>query len=251
MITNEKEYQNRQAQAKKFEQALGEFAKYAKQHPEIDPRILRAREDSLITLLFRIRQELKDYEVQALALEAKKYPEGSSKRIIYLTRLSNEIQKSNQLHFENIENLPPDIAQDIFHQALDEVIGDIFREIDAYNPDKGTVLEWVKSLLKQRLFNAFRENINLQAEPEPDYHNWNELESDIQNDLTGKLKKIHLPNYPEINLQKLAEDRLMGKTWREISEQLPPKISQKDSQKEISEFYPNNVVSLWANKDAA
>lgn len=64
MIINKQEYQIRKAQAKNFEKALKEFHEYPTKNSEIDPRLLKAEEDVLQTLLTRLKVEINEYEAK-------------------------------------------------------------------------------------------------------------------------------------------------------------------------------------------
>ncbi|MCA2621345.1 MULTISPECIES: hypothetical protein [unclassified Microcystis] len=150
MVLNEKGYELRKAQAQEFEEAIVEFSDYAIQHPEIDSRLLKARENSLRTLLARINTELAEYEdkqLESLALAAKNYPKSSQERYKSLTKLTNTIQYSNLVKSQNIYSY----SSDIFSMAWQQTLIQVFDKIDQYNPNKETVLQWFLSLLRFRL----------------------------------------------------------------------------------------------------
>ncbi len=147
MVLNEKGYELRKAQAQEFEKAIAEFSDYTIQHPEIDSRILKARENSLRTVLARINTELAEYEdkqLESLALAAKNYPKISQQRYKSLTKLTNKIQESNQVQNQNIYSSSLDISGIAWQQTLKQV----FDKIDQYNPNKETVSQWFLSLFK-------------------------------------------------------------------------------------------------------
>ncbi len=99
--------------------------------------------------------------IDNLALEARHYPPKSRERVIYLTKLFQEIQKSNQLRCKNTNNLSFNIYQEVFNNALQQTFLEIFKKIDEYNPEKGAFLGWVKSFLRYRCIDAWNEYFNL------------------------------------------------------------------------------------------
>lgn len=96
-----------------------------------------------------------------LALEARHHPPKSRERVICLTKLIQEIQKSNQLRCKNSKNQPFSIYQEVFNNALQQTLLEIFKKIDEYNPEKAAFLAWVKSLLHYRCLDAWNEYFNV------------------------------------------------------------------------------------------
>lgn len=62
MIRNARECRITKAQAEKFERGLEEFDPRPSAHPNVHPRLIKARRDAMASQLEALRQEIKEYE---------------------------------------------------------------------------------------------------------------------------------------------------------------------------------------------
>ena len=185
-----------------------------------------------------------DEQLKQLAILAQQYPPLTSKRQIALTSLVQEIMKSERLchpyryQFTNR-------YEEIYEEALQELLFYICQHIEKYSPERGSVMAWCNVLLERRFF---REAIpKVLDKPGMQKITLSELDSFapieeppvlaeilqeyIDLDPDNLFKNEHIKNYPQANFQALAKQRILGKSWKEISAESGLKIAT------VSSFY--------------
>jgi hypothetical protein len=196
-----------------------------------------------------------DVFLQQLALTAQQHPHLSPQRQLALTKLVNTVVQSNRLGHPQKWQFSVDVYEDIYNEALQELLLYICKNIDKYNPERGSVIVWVNFLLQQRFFkeavrkffgqqnithitDTHLENLALPEEPE----DITKILIDcIKLDPEGIFKKEHIKEHPQANFQALAQQRILGKSWKEIAAQYNLKIPT------VSCFY-YRCLDKFANK---
>ncbi len=178
-----------------------------------------------------------DQQLCQLAAKACEYPRGSLERQRQLTQLVILVQQSGKLwRGGNAE-------REHYEEALQETWLYICHNIEAYNPERATVITWINSRLQWKLRHVSEkvmternrrvhpmqnaegeisdpvENI---AAPEPsnppssilqNIRQWVQRES-------MKLRRVHVRDRPDINCQVLILSRLPPeKTWEQLSQE--------------------------------
>lgn len=184
-----------------------------------------------------------DEQLKQLAQVAQKHSPQSLERKLALRQLVNGILTSGRLcrpqsgYFSGV-------YEDIYDEAVQELLLYVCKNIDKYNPERGEVMAWVNVLLERRFFKEaiprFIDDKYIRIEP-PDL---DKIASPISNpslaeiikqcielDSENIFKKEHIENHPRANFQALAMRRLLGKTWKDIAEEFDIKIST------VSRFY--------------
>lgn len=171
-----------------------------------------------------------DEQLKQLAISAQHYPPLTSKRQLALTLLVQAILKSGRLcHPYRHQFL--NRYEEIYEEALQELLFYICQHIDKYNPERGSVMAWCNVLLERRFFKeaipkvldkqgiqkmSLSELDNLASPEEPPVLT-EILRECIEADPENLFKREHVENHPEANFQALARQRMLGKSWKEIS----------------------------------
>ena len=185
-----------------------------------------------------------DQQLEQLALTAKQHPPLTSERQLALRKLINGIRQSGRLchpHWGQFSGVYPDI----YNEALQELWLYVCQSIDRYDPERGSVMDWVNMLLDRRFFKEAIPKIldkqglkritlsdldNL-ATPEETESLIEVIKECINLDPESLFKDEHIENYPAANFQALLKRRLSGKSWKEVSAEFDIKAST------ISSFY--------------
>jgi DNA-directed RNA polymerase specialized sigma24 family protein len=185
-----------------------------------------------------------DEQLKQLALVAQQHPPLTSKRQLALTKLVNGILQSGRLcHPHRGQFLH--CYEDIYDEALQELLLYICQNIDKYNPERGSVMAWCNVLLERRFFKeAIPKIIDKQSIKKMTLADLDNLASPeeppvlteivrkcIESDPEELFKKEHIENYPAANFQALALRRVLGKSWKEIAAEFDMKIPT------VSSFY--------------
>jgi DNA-directed RNA polymerase specialized sigma24 family protein len=198
-----------------------------------------------------------DEQLKQLALVAQQHPPLTQQRQLALRKLVNGILKSGRLcrpqsgHFSGA-------YQDIYDEALQELLLYICENIDRYNPERGGVMAWVNMLLERRFFREAIPKIldkpNLRRMtlvdldrlvlPEKKQDLTELIQECIELDPENLFKKEHVRNYPAANFQALVKRRTWGKSWQEISDEFQIKIST------ITSFYSRCLTKFSSNLQA-
>ncbi len=169
--------------------------------------------------------------LQQLASTAQQYPHLAEQRQLALTKLVNTIVQSGRLYHPQRSQFSGDVYEDIYNEALQELLLYICQNIDKYNPERGSVITWVNVLLERRFFkeavrkyfghknvtNITDADLDNLASPEEPQDITKILIECIKLDPEDIFKKEHIRKYPQANFQALAKQRILGKSWQEIA----------------------------------
>ncbi|MGB7443303.1 MAG: sigma-70 family RNA polymerase sigma factor [Coleofasciculaceae cyanobacterium] len=183
-------------------------------------------------------------QLKQLALVAQQNPPLSPQRQFALRKLVNGILKSGKLCRPQSGQFSG-AYQDIYDEALQELLLYICENIDKYNPERASVMAWVNVLLERRFFREAIPKIldkpNLKrmtlvdiervALPEKSQNLTELIKEYIELDPENLFKTEYVVNHPEANFQALIKRRSAGKSWKEISAEFQIKTST------ISSFY--------------
>lgn len=177
-----------------------------------------------------------DEELKCLAIAAQRHPPLSKKRKQALTKLVHAILRSGELW--RIRKNKSQFYQDVHADAVQELMLYICENIEEYDPERGSFMEWAVMLLSKRFINkvisrardkrikefptkialdTFLGNV-ISHEDSPSLSE--ELMTCIDLDPEGIFKCQHLRNNENVNFQILMKRRLSGETWKQISEDL-------------------------------
>jgi DNA-directed RNA polymerase specialized sigma24 family protein len=192
-----------------------------------------------------------DEQLRQLALVAQQHPLLTQERQLALRKLINGILKSGRLCHPKSSQFSG-AYQDIYEEALQELLLYICENIEKYNPERGSVMAWVNVLLERRFFkeaipkNLDKPNLtrmtlsdldNL-ALPEESENLTDLLRECIELDPENLFKKEHVENYPAVSFQALMRRRILGKSWKDISAEFHLKTST------ISSFYSRSLTKF-------
>ncbi len=185
-----------------------------------------------------------DEQLKQLATIAQQQPPLTKGRQLALTKLVNEIVQSGRLCHPQAGKFIG-IYEDIYDEALQDLLLYICQNIDNYNPQRGSVMAWCNVLLERRFFKEAipkildKQDLKKMSLSELDNFTLPEeppvltelLRECIEQDSDNIFKKEHIENYPRANFQNLALQRIWGKSWKEIAAEFDLKIST------VSSFY--------------
>jgi RNA polymerase sigma factor (sigma-70 family) len=186
----------------------------------------------------------KDEQLKQLALIAQQHPPLTSGRQLALRQLVNEILQSGRLCRPQSGQFLG-IYQDIYDDALQELLLYICQNIEKYDPERATVMGWVNMLLERRFFKeAIPKHLEQRTIKRMNLSDLDQFVSShkdeslteiikecIELDSDNLFKKETITNYPLANFQTIAMQRFSGKSWKEIAEELNLKVST------VSSFY--------------
>ncbi|MBD1867994.1 sigma-70 family RNA polymerase sigma factor [Oculatella sp. FACHB-28] len=190
--------------------------------------------------------ELDEFNQQLgqLALSAQQHPPLSPERQSALRSLVQAILRSGRLCRPQ-QGKFSGFYQDIYDEALQELMLFICQHVERYNPERGTVMAWVNMLLDRRFFREAipkvlgRQDVqrvtlsdldNLTA-PEPQETLTEKLKACVDQDPEDILKAEYIKDHPAATFQVLLQRRILGKSWKEISAEFDLKIPT------VSSFY--------------
>jgi len=185
-----------------------------------------------------------DAQLKELALLAQRHPQATKGWRIALTQLVNAIWQSGKLCHPYSDQFQR-FYEDIYDEALQELLLYICQKIEKYNPQRGSVIVWCNVLLERRFFKEAIPKIldeqDLKKMSLSDLDNFTSpeeppaltelLKECIEKDSENLFKKEHIGNHPQANFQTLALLRICGKSWKEIATEFDLKIST------VSTFY--------------
>ena len=185
-----------------------------------------------------------DEQLKQLAISAQQHPALTQGRQLALRKLVNGIVQSGRLCRPQGGQFSGSY-EDIYDEAVQELLLYICQNIEKYDPERGSVMAWVNVLLERRFFKEAIPQIlgkpNLQkmtlsdldnlAPPEETESLTEILKECIESDPDNLFKKEYLQNYPAANFQVLLQRRFSGKSWKEISAEFHINI------KTLSSFY--------------
>ncbi|MBD2066432.1 sigma-70 family RNA polymerase sigma factor [Leptolyngbya sp. FACHB-671] len=190
--------------------------------------------------------ELDEFNQQLgqLALSAQQHPLLSPERQSALRSLVQAVLRSGRLCRPQ-QGKFSGFYQDIYDEALQELMLFICQHIERYNSERGTVMAWVNMLLERRFFREAipkvlgRQDVqrvtlsdldNLTA-PEPQETLTEKLKACVDQDPEDILKAEYIKDHPAATFQVLLQRRILGKSWKEISAEFDLKIPT------VSSFY--------------
>lgn len=166
-----------------------------------------------------------DERLKELAQEAKQHPAGSAKRQLALTRLHTAVLNSKKLWY------PPkhEFNQSAYEEANQELWCYVCEFIEKYEPERGSVIAWINTLLIRRFYpqarNEYLKTISIQYEyletiqKEENTKSileeiWDLIELDPENIFT----QAYIVNHPEVNFKALTKYRRSQLMWKDIGD---------------------------------
>jgi hypothetical protein len=181
-----------------------------------------------------------DEQLKQLAIWAQQHPPLTQGRQLALRQMVNGILQSGRLCRPHRGQFSG-VYEEIYDEALQELLLYICQNIDKYNPERGSVMAWVNVLFERRFFKEAIPRFLDKRISLPDLDKIASSESTpslteiikqcIELDSENLFKNEHIENHPQANFQALAKRRLLGKSWKEISAEFEIKIST------VSRFY--------------
>lgn len=194
-----------------------------------------------------------DEQLKQLARVAQKHSPRAQERQLALRKLVNGILTSGRL-CRPLSGYFSGVYEDIYDEAVQELLLYVCKNIDKYDPERGEVMAWVNVLLERRFFkeaiSKFIDDRNIRLDlgdldkiPSPisDLSLVETIKQCIELDSEKIFKKEHIENHPRANFQALTRRRLLGKTWKDIGEEFDIKIST------VSRFY-DRCINKFAPK---
>ena len=194
--------------------------------------------------MHKTEQDEIDEVLKQLALVAQQHPPLTHGRQLALRQLVNGILQSGRLCRPQ-QGQYSGVYQDIYDEALQELLLFVCQNIDKYDPERGSVMAWVNTLLARRFFREaipkvlsqqnFRvmtlSELDNLAAPEETETLTEIFQECIESDPENLFQKEHIENYPAANFQALVKRRIAGQSWKEISADFEIKVST------VSSFY--------------
>jgi DNA-directed RNA polymerase specialized sigma24 family protein len=184
-------------------------------------------------------------QLYLLAKKAQQHPPLSVERQIALTRLIESIMQSGKLSHPQRSQFSANVYEEIYSEAIQELLLYICKNIHKYDPQRGSVMTWVNVLLELRFFKEAAQkkigkglivkktllDLDNLATPQQPEDLTEILRECIELDSENLFKQEHIENHPQANFQALAMRRISGKYWKEIAAEFDIKITT------ISSFY--------------
>ena len=185
-----------------------------------------------------------DEQLKQLAISAQQHLPLTQGRQLALRQMVNGILQSGRLCRPQRGQFSG-VYEEIYDEALQELLLYICQKIDKYNPERGSVMAWVNVLFERRFFKEailkILDKQELQRINIPDLDEIDPPESTpslteiikqcIELDAENLFKNEHIENHPQANFQALVRRRLLGQSWKEISAEFEIKLST------VSRFY--------------
>ena len=182
------------------------------------------------------REEL-DEQLEQLALIAQQHPPLTPKRQLALGQLVGVILKSGRL-CRPYRGQFLHRYEEIYEEARQDLLFYVCHNIDKYNPERGGVMAWCNVLLERRFFReAIPKVLDKQdiqkmtlsdldniALPEQLPSLTEVLQECIALDPENLFKNSYIENHPQANFQVLTQQRLEGKSWKDISQYFDIKL---------------------------
>ena len=198
-----------------------------------------------------------DEELKRLALAAIRHPRLSKERYQNLTNLVHMLLASGEL--EGFRKSKSQFDQDLYDEAVQELMLYVCENIEKYDPKRGSFVQWTVMLMSKRfthlalskasdpqlkqfpteaeLDNFLANIISLENSPSLT----EEIQNYVELDPERILRSQFLKNHKHLDLQVLLKRRLVGDTWKEISEDTGIEISTLHSfyQRRLEKFKDN------------
>lgn len=198
-----------------------------------------------------------DEELKRLAIASIRHPPLSKERQQTLANLVHTLLASGEL--EGCRKSKSQFDRDVYDEAVQELMLYICENIEKYDPKRGSFVEWAVMLMSKRFthlvlsrasnpqlkqfptesdLDNFLENIIL---PESSPSLMEEVKNYVELDPERLLRSQFLKNNKHLDFQILVRRRLLGDTWKEISEDTGIEISSLHSfyQRRLEKFKDN------------
>lgn len=181
-------------------------------------------------------------QLQQRVEAARAHPPRSPQRQRLLNQIVQDIFRSGRLGHPQKSLWPPDLYEDLYHEALQKTLIEICQKIDQYNPEH-SVMAWVNFRLNYQFIAVVQdyqrqgitqlpkgdrtalarlpslENLPI-ASPNPPEDD-RQIQEFLQQDPEGLLQKQRLRERPEVTFQMLAIAKFIeGQSWPQIGEKL-------------------------------
>lgn len=201
-----------------------------------------------------VQRNLQDEQLRDLAVAAQGYPPQSPARQEALTRLVEAIRQSGRLCRPRLSQFA-ECYEDIYDEALQELMLYICKNIEKYDSKRGPVLRWVNYLMEKRFFveaiatvlgdknspKSYFSDVEFIENPEEEAPFLSDMIREcLETDPGNVFKNKHVKNHPQVNFQILAKYRCEGKKWKDISGEFGLSTSTLSSFYErcVQEFTP-------------
>lgn len=195
-----------------------------------------------------------DQQLEALARTAQNHPPLSKAHQAALRQLVSIILKSGRLCRPQRGSFSG-AYEDIYAEAQQDLLLHICRNINKYEPARGTVMTWVNMLLTRRFFKdaipkvlgppnirriALADLENL-AEPEKSATLLDRVKEVAADDPEGLFKSVHIRDYPEATFQAIFQRRLSNQRWQDIANEfsISPTAAQTFFSRKLPTFLPH------------
>ncbi|MGF1497337.1 MAG: sigma-70 family RNA polymerase sigma factor [Elainellaceae cyanobacterium] len=185
-----------------------------------------------------------DEQLKQYAIAAQQHPKRSPEQQIALRKLVTGILTSGRLCRPQPGQYPGRY-DDIYSEAVQDLVLFICENIDKYSPETAPVLVWVNMLLRRRFFNEAIpkvldkpgitrislhgvEHLDISS-PTPTKTLTELLEECIDADPENLFSATRIVGRPDITFQLIMKRRLSGHSWEDISEEFDIKLSTASS----------------------
>lgn len=193
------------------------------------------------------RKDTLEERLLELAIAAQGQPPQSSQRQRTINGLVDKILRSGQLCYPYKGRFPPELYEEIYEEAIQQLWIYTYKNIDNFNPDRGSVLAWVNTLFDRRFFRDAIKDVRRRSKEilMEDKSEKNPLLSElvreaIDDDPENVFKTTHIRGEPRANWQFIALQRLDDKTWQEIALELDRPLTT------VREWYFRNMPAMAA-----
>jgi DNA-directed RNA polymerase specialized sigma24 family protein len=185
-----------------------------------------------------------DEQLRQLAVSAQQHSPLAVERQMALRSLVQAILRSGRLCHPQRGKFSG-FYQDIYDEALQELMLFVCQHIERYDSERGTVMAWVNMLLERRFFReaiprvmgrqdvkrVTLTDLDHLTSPEPQETLTDKLKACIEQDPDDILKAEYIKDRPTATFQVLLQRRILGQSWKDISAEFDLKIPT------VSSFY--------------
>jgi len=195
-----------------------------------------------------------DEQLERLAIAAQQHKPKTVQRQTALSKLYAAIEQFQIVGRPRLDDFSRETYEAIYTEAKQDLMLCIFREIDKYNPSRGTLRQWVNFLMNKRCINEaipkilgpkgfttlyykdmdvvlnnlkrkdrFFHILPLGGEDDSD-RSASALREMIQTDPGDIFKSAVIKKHPQINFQMLLLKRGDQVSWQQISEEFGVKV---------------------------
>lgn len=193
-------------------------------------------------------------QLKQLATIAQQHLPLAPERQSALTSLIHAVLHSGQLCRPQSKQFTG-VYQDIYDEAVQDLLLYVCQNIDKYKPDRGSVMAWVNVLLERRFFrDAIPKVIGQQqieriapfelddmAFPTESPTSIDLIRECIELDRENLFRQECIEQKPDANFQTLVLQRIDGKSWKEIAAKLEINVST------LTSFY-SRCLAKFADK---